>query len=148
MRAASGAYSAIASFFTRLRNTVTTFAISPPSRLIINQLAMTDFQLATSVSHWLAKFESALARHEAAALRGLFHADSHWRDVLALTWRIRTTSGREALVAALQGASAHGFRIDPHRTAGRDARWRRVHRGHLPLRDSRGCRRRRAPHQG
>src|SRR6185503_10084250 len=119
MRAASGAYSAITSFFTRLRNTVTTFAISPPSRLIINQLAMTDFQLATSVSHWLAKFESALARHEDAALRGLFHADSHWRDVLALTWRIRTTSGREALVAALQGASAHGFRIDPDRTAPR-----------------------------
>ena len=80
---------------------------------------MTDFQLATSVSHWLAKFESALAQHEAAALRGLFHADSHWRDVLALTWRIRTTSGREALVAALQGASAHGFRIDPDRTAPR-----------------------------
>jgi len=80
---------------------------------------MTDFQLATSVSHWLAKFESALAQRDGAALRELFHADSHWRDVLALTWRIRTTSGREALVAALQGARAHGFRIDSERTAPR-----------------------------
>jgi len=64
---------------------------------------MTDFQLATGVSHWLAKFEAALPRGE--ALAELFHADSHWRDVLALTWRIRTTSGREAIA------------LRPHRSA-------------------------------
>jgi len=82
---------------------------------------MTDFQLATSVSHWLARFESALAQREDAALRELFHADSHWRDVLALTWRIQTTSGRDALVAALKEVRAHAFRVDPDRTAPRSA---------------------------
>jgi len=79
---------------------------------------MTDFQLASSVSHWLAEFEAALPRGD---LGGLFHADSHWRDVLALTWRIGTVSGVDAIQRALRGVEAHGFRIDPQRTAPRHA---------------------------
>src|SRR5580765_1499906 len=79
---------------------------------------MTDFQLASSVSHWLAKFEAALPQGD---LAGLLHADSHWRDVLALTWRIGTVSGIDAIQDALRGAEAHGFRIDPQRTAPRHA---------------------------
>jgi putative flavoprotein involved in K+ transport len=50
----------------------------------------------------------------------LFHADSHWRDVLALTWRIDTLSGRDAIVAGLRTharkATPVGFAIDPDRT--------------------------------
>ncbi|MET0471791.1 MAG: hypothetical protein ABWZ93_13125, partial [Xanthobacteraceae bacterium] len=52
--------------------------------------------VATSVDHWLAQFERALAQPDMVLLRALFHADSHWRDVLALTWHIRTISGLDA----------------------------------------------------
>jgi Pyridine nucleotide-disulphide oxidoreductase len=70
---------------------------------------MTDFDLAASVSHWLAKFESG-------ELENLFHGDSHWRDVLAITWRIRTVSGPASILNELKGVKARGFRIDPDRT--------------------------------
>ena len=87
-------------------------------------LAATD-TLATIASHWLAKLEGALAGADPHALRELFHPDCHWRDVLALTWRIGTVSGREAVLAQLvrQAAQARAaqFRIDPERTAPRQA---------------------------
>ena len=35
-------------------------------------------------------------------LKSLFHADSHWRDLLALTWRIRTVNGSEAVLEELK----------------------------------------------
>ena len=72
---------------------------------------------------WLAQFERALAEPGEAALRSLFHSDSHWRDALALTWRIRTLSGRNLILPALRedavGARARAFAIDPGRTAPR-----------------------------
>ena len=46
--------------------------------------------LATIANHWLARFEHALASGDRALLESLFHSESHWRDVLALTWRIGT----------------------------------------------------------
>ena len=45
--------------------------------------------IATDVDRWLARFEEALAQ-PGDLLERLFHRDSYWRDVLALTWRIRT----------------------------------------------------------
>ena len=50
--------------------------------------------LVTVANQWLARFEAALASRDVARLQSLFHPDSHWRDVLALTWRIQTVSGR------------------------------------------------------
>ncbi len=78
-------------------------------------------ELVVAANHWLARFEAALRARDAAHLGSLFHADSHWRDVLALTWRIRTESGAPSLVAALLGteAQAKGFGVDPERTAPR-----------------------------
>lgn len=79
--------------------------------------------LAAIVADWLARFEQALAGQNDGALQGLFRPECHWRDVLALTWRIQTVDGREAV---LRGLKAHAgrarpasFRIDPHRTAPR-----------------------------
>jgi putative flavoprotein involved in K+ transport len=76
--------------------------------------------LATVANHWLARFEAALGSRDAARLRNLFDSESHWRDVLALTWRIRTWSGAEALVAELlehaARAGPRGFGVDPQRT--------------------------------
>src|SRR5437016_1301004 len=81
--------------------------------------------LVTLANHWLAKFERALARGDDALLASLFQADSHWRDVLAFTWRIQTLSGRDAIVEALKRHAARAkpkdFRTDPERTAPRYA---------------------------
>jgi hypothetical protein len=79
--------------------------------------------LATIANHWLATFEKALAGRDDVLLEALFHPDSHWRDVLALTWHIRTVNGRDAVLGELKAhagrARPSGFRIDPHRTAPR-----------------------------
>jgi putative flavoprotein involved in K+ transport len=81
------------------------------------RIAQADLD-AASVQDWLAQFEGALARGDAAKLSGLFQPDGHWRDVLALTWRIQTVSG-DAVAEALRQASsagASGFTLDIART--------------------------------
>jgi cation diffusion facilitator CzcD-associated flavoprotein CzcO len=79
--------------------------------------------LATIAANWLARFETALAQPDGVLLTTLFHPDSHWRDVLALTWDIGTVSGRESIRRDLTSHSGHtgpsGFAIDPERTAPR-----------------------------
>jgi cation diffusion facilitator CzcD-associated flavoprotein CzcO len=86
-------------------------------------LARTD-DIATIAGNWLAQFEAALAAPGRTRLKTLFHADSHWRDVLALTWRIQTVSGSDAILrelAAYAGrARPTGFKIDLNRTAPRN----------------------------
>ena len=62
--------------------------------------------VATVVENWLAQFERALAEPDDALLKTLFHPDSHWRDVLALTWHIRTVSGVDAIVRELRAHAA------------------------------------------
>ena len=59
-------------------------------------------------TRWLAEFENA-PREE------LFRPDAHWRDLLALTWRVQTLSGSSNIVKGFP-AKAHGFEIDPRRT--------------------------------
>jgi Flavin-binding monooxygenase-like len=72
------------------------------------------------VETWLARFEQALTQADARALAGLFQADSHWRDVLALTWQIDTVDGRDAAVDALRAHAARarprGFKLAAGRT--------------------------------
>lgn len=84
-------------------------------------LATTDKSLTAAANEWLSRFERALTEPE--ALRALFRPDSHWRDVLALTWRLRTVEGVDAIVGELveQAARAKpsGFKVDPARTAPR-----------------------------
>jgi thioredoxin reductase len=86
-------------------------------------LARTD-TVATIAENWLAQFDRALAAADGTRLDTMFHAESHWRDVLALTWQIRTISGRDAvlreLAAHARRARPSGFKIDPHRTAPRN----------------------------
>ena len=77
----------------------------------------------TITEHWLAQFEQALSERHNALLETLFHTDSHWRDVLALTWRIKTVNGRDAILRGLRThnrrAGPAGFKIPPHRAAPR-----------------------------
>jgi cation diffusion facilitator CzcD-associated flavoprotein CzcO len=79
--------------------------------------------LVAAADNWLAQFESALARPDGILLETLFHPDSHWRDVLALTWDIRTFSSADAILAELRARAGRvqptGFAIDPGRAAPR-----------------------------
>jgi cation diffusion facilitator CzcD-associated flavoprotein CzcO len=76
-----------------------------------------------AVDRWLAQFEQALAEPEGAGLKALFHADSYWRDVLALSWKLQTTNGADAILDELKlhagRAAPRGFCIDPDRAAPR-----------------------------
>jgi cation diffusion facilitator CzcD-associated flavoprotein CzcO len=78
------------------------------------------------VESWLAQFERALAAPGRPRLKTLFHDDTHWRDVLALTWHINTVDGLDAILRELTThagrARPTGFKIDPHRTAPRNVR--------------------------
>jgi cation diffusion facilitator CzcD-associated flavoprotein CzcO len=80
-----------------------------------------DVSIATE--NWLTQFESALATSDDALLKTLFHPESHWRDVLALSWNIQTINGAEAILRELKAdagrARPAGFAIDPDRAAPR-----------------------------
>jgi putative flavoprotein involved in K+ transport len=80
--------------------------------------------ISIAVDNWLARFESALAKPGGGLLKTLFHPDSHWRDVLALSWNIQTVSGADAILSELRAhagrARPAGFAIDPDRTAPRN----------------------------
>lgn len=77
----------------------------------------------TAAETWLGQFERALAGADDALLKSLFRPESHWRDVLGLTWQVRSVEGRDAILRDLRTYAdrAHptGFRIDRQRTAPR-----------------------------
>jgi hypothetical protein len=101
-------------------------------------LARTETNLAVT-ERWLAQLERALSDRDDALLKTLFHPDSHWRDVLALTWRITTVNGRDAILRELRTHSERarpvGFKITApsRRTTTSHACWRGVDRGDLHI---------------
>ena len=67
-----------------------------PRRRPVRETHMLDKtdDISTAAENWLAQFETALAEpDDATALKTLFHPDSYWRDVLALSWNIQTVNG-------------------------------------------------------
>lgn len=88
----------------------------------VQELAATSAEV--MASEWLAKFNQALATSNPADFNALFCEDSHWRDLLGLTWKYGTVSGREAMTQALCEAAkqsqAHTFEIDTRRLAPRE----------------------------
>jgi thioredoxin reductase len=77
----------------------------------------------TITENWLARFETALTSRDGIQLKKLFHPDSYWRDVLALSWNIQTINGADAILKELKihagRAAPCGFAIDPDRAAPR-----------------------------
>src|ERR1700680_4340820 len=73
--------------------------------------------------NWLAQFETALAALDGVLLKTLFHPDSYWRDVLALSWKLQTINGADAILSELKThahrAAPRAFEIDPDRAAPR-----------------------------
>ena len=75
-----------------------------------------------ATANWLSQFEHALAERDEILLKALFHPDSHWRDVLAVTWRIITINGGNTIASELlkpEYLRPAGFKLAPGRTAPR-----------------------------
>ena len=108
-------------------------------------------QVRDSATAWLQAFEAALASRDAARIGALFHADSHWRDVLAFTWHSDAARGPGGIAARLAAeqprTGAHGFHLPPGRRAAApgEAPRHRQHRGDLRVHDRGGPRRRHHP---
>ncbi len=74
-----------------------------------------------AVESWLTAFETVISKGDIQAAADMFLDDSHWRDLVAFTWHIRTFSGRaavrEAMGTLMPKAKPRNFRIAPKRTA-------------------------------
>jgi cation diffusion facilitator CzcD-associated flavoprotein CzcO len=72
--------------------------------------------LSAAAQHWLANFETAIAKRYEVQLNSLFHRESYWRDVLALSWTLQTINGADAIARDIKDhagrASPGGFAID------------------------------------
>ena len=79
--------------------------------------------IATAAENWLTQFEDALTAPDDRLLTTLFHADSYWRDVLALSWNIQTINGATGILKELKARAPRmapsGFAVDPDRRAPR-----------------------------
>ncbi|MEO0989884.1 MAG: NAD(P)/FAD-dependent oxidoreductase, partial [Pseudomonadota bacterium] len=55
------------------------------------------------VSTWLAQFSDALESGDVEAAKALFGETCYWRDLVAMTWNIKTMEGRDAIGNMLSG---------------------------------------------
>ena len=83
----------------------------------------------SEVDNWLQSFNEAISQQKnkdesIKILSNLFFEDSHWRDILALTWKIQTVSGKskviENLYNKIMDVYAKSFQIDQQRTLPRE----------------------------
>ena len=77
---------------------------------------MPDSKPTKAVKAWLKKLESALADKDAGKAAKLFGKDSFWRDLVSLTWNLKTVEGPDGvadmLKATLKSAKPKNFRIE------------------------------------
>jgi hypothetical protein len=92
------------------------------SAAMLERLSPSAEEMATE---WIDAFGAALAGGPEIALSGLFAPDSHWRNLLGISWHFATFSGSRTLARELlqraADARASGFRIDTAALAPRHA---------------------------
>ena len=83
----------------------------------------------SEVDNWLKSLNESILQQKnkdksIKILSNLFFEDSHWRDILALTWKIQTVSGKSKIIEDLYNnildVSAKDFQIDQERTPPRE----------------------------
>ena len=83
----------------------------------------------SEADNWLHSFNEAISEQKnkqksIKILSNLFFEDSHWRDILALTWKIQTVSEKSNIIEKLYNnileVSAKDFQIDQKRTLPRE----------------------------
>jgi cation diffusion facilitator CzcD-associated flavoprotein CzcO len=62
---------------------------------------LTNSSVPAAAAGWLDDFGAALTSGDNARIAALFAEDCHWRDILAFTWDLRTTSGAAAIAARM-----------------------------------------------
>ena len=86
---------------------------------------LADNSLTAAAEAWLDAYGAAVASGEAARIAALFAEDCHWRDILAFTWDLRTTSGATAIadrmVSTLARMAPCGLALAAGRTKPRRA---------------------------
>ena len=101
------------------------------------------------VDTWLTQFANALTARNAPAAAALFAEDSYWRDLIAFTWNIKTSEGRDQIAdmleATLPSTQPSGWKItageEPAEGGGVTEAWIEFEtavgrgRGHLRLKD-------------
>ena len=79
--------------------------------------------LEDQVTRWLLLFEQAVSSASSDTLRELVHEDCHWRDLLAVTWQVKTVSGLRNILALIQSFTPdtrpYGFQITQDHAAPR-----------------------------
>lgn len=79
-----------------------------------------DNSTQAAAESWLGEFGAAVASGEPVRIAALFAGECHWRDILAFTWDLRTTSGAGAiaglLAPALTRMAPRGFALAGGRT--------------------------------
>ena len=63
---------------------------------------------ADAVAGWLRDFNAALAAEDADAAAELFATDAFWRDLVAMTWNLKTLEGRDQIRAMLSATAGAG----------------------------------------
>jgi len=88
----------------------------------MSSLEITEENRDRAVTEWLADFESLLAGRGEATVEGLLHPDGYWRDLLALTWDLKTFHGIAEVHAGLTAIDyamrPRNLRLQGHATAG------------------------------
>ena len=89
---------------------------------MLDRLSPSAEELATA---WIGAFDAALGSRSEIGLYELFVADSHWRNLLGISWHFATFSGNRVIARELlqraASAGATGFRIDTAALAPRQA---------------------------
>ena len=66
-----------------------------------NAANLTAVDPTAAAQSWLQALEAAASHSDSSKAAALFTADGHWRDLVAFTWHIETTSGAPAIQAQL-----------------------------------------------
>lgn len=76
--------------------TLERLGVDPPDDINIDKVA----------TRWFAAFSKAARENDVRAITTLFTDDGNWKDILALTWDLRTLIGRDAVTRMLHGRLA------------------------------------------
>ncbi len=81
---------------------------------------LTDTSAKAAAQHWLGDFTLALDSGEQSRIAALFADECHWRDILAFTWNLHTTTGGAAIarrmIPALARVAPRGLQLAKGRT--------------------------------
>lgn len=74
--------------------------------------APSDVSVEQVATRWFAAFSAAARENDVTAITALFTDDGNWKDILALTWDLRTLVGKDAITRMLHARLAPSAMTD------------------------------------